>query len=93
MVDIIETFGKVPGKDMIAVIVIFFISLHLFANFIQPVLISIDPMFAGSGSDSSDGRFATGPVGLALFGTCMVLLTLYFMVLQPKVVSYFSDEE
>ncbi len=78
--------GKIVGiiESMLVVI----ISLVLFLYIVQPVLVSIHPMFAFQGRLSS-GRYPDTPVGIAAVITA---LTVYFIfiIFKELVISHFS---
>lgn len=75
---IYKKWNNVPGKDLIVVVVSSVIGFVLFGYVVQPVLVSINPMFSFSYGESY-GRRPTTPAGIALWATIGVILAIYYI--------------
>lgn len=92
------TMIKEPEKWLDNTIIIaaasLIIAIPLFENIIQPILISINPIFSYeyAAKMGSSGRIPDTPAGLALWGTCGSIAAIYISMIKPYLIDRVTEE-
>lgn len=79
-------------KEWIDVIIVIIISFVAFENIIQPILVSIDPMFADQPAKVEGvTRYLNTPAEWSLLATAIVIMLIYMFMIKPYISDLFTN--